>query len=229
MSVDIYGRTYKGAQYRELVEYATRLVPKRSQEKSEHPDPFVGHPARRGKSMILEWLKHRSEHAKERQKRGLPPRRPSRTEWISSASEAEVLKQAKKSALSKDKDSLADDSSTIATEDRPVPQNLLELTFPSWTTIVPHQGDSDEHTGVIEELGLPPVPRLRTKVSVRWIMASSLIRLHIAYSLLHTSQFSSLIKLSPSFCSGSALSRASRVLLSRLQIRGWPGWTCRRF
>ena len=79
MSVDIYGRTYKGAQYRELVEYATRLVPKRSQEKSEHPDPFVGHPARRGKPMILEWLKHRSEHGKERQKRGLPPRRPSRT------------------------------------------------------------------------------------------------------------------------------------------------------
>ena len=100
--------------------------------------------------------------------RGLPARRPSRTEWISSASEAEVLKKSlsrpQKREGGDDGDSLADDTSTLATEDRPVPQELLQLTFPSWTTTVPHPGDSDEHTGVIEELGLPPVPRLRTKV-----------------------------------------------------------------
>ena len=168
MSVDIYGRTYKGAQYRELIEYATKLIPKRSQEKAKKPDPFVGHPARRGKPMVLGWLEHRSEHAKEREKRGLPARRPSRTEWISSASEAEVLKKSlsrpQKREGGDDGDSLADDTSTLATEDRPVPQELLQLTFPSWTTTVPHPGDSDEHMGVIEELGLPPVPRLRTKV-----------------------------------------------------------------
>ena len=168
MAVDIYGRTYKGAQYRELVEYAQRLVPKRSQKRAEKADPFVGHPARRGEPKIPEWLRHRSEHAKDRETRGLPARRPSRTEWITSAKDAEVLKKKTRSS-SKDLD--VDDES-IATAERPVPQELLALDFPSWQLNVPHPGDSEEHAGVIEELGLPPAPRLRTKVSVKFVDGS---------------------------------------------------------
>ena len=60
MSVDIYGRTYKGAQYRELIEHATKLIPKRSQEKAKKPDPFVGHRAAR-QAHGPRRLEHRSE------------------------------------------------------------------------------------------------------------------------------------------------------------------------